>query len=309
MESKSLIVIGSSNLDLVLKLDRLPKPGETIIGNEFLKSAGGKGCNQAVAAKRAGADIKFISGVGKDHFGKETLDNLIKDNIDTGLINIFDDEQTGIALIFVDQSGENSIGIASGANSKILPEILDNSTIDQIKTSEFILTQLEIPLKTIEFLTELAANSNSKLILNPAPAQKLSHDIYRNLFLITPNEHEAKILTGIEVNDEKSASKAAEYFLSLGVKNVIITMGEKGCFLKFEEFTGILPSFKVKAVDTTAAGDVFNGALAAALIEKKSFLESAIFASAAAAISVTIAGAQTSIPFRATIDDFLKKII
>lgn len=294
---KRILVVGSSNTDMVVKSDVLPRPGETILGGQFFTFAGGKGANQAVAAAKLDGQVSFLAKVGNDGLGQAAISGFEKVGIDTSPILIDSSTHSGVALILVDSRGENSISVASGANAKLSPIDIENAK-DQIAKSAFILTQLETPLTSIEVLVNMARKYEVRLILNPAPAVQLSQEILENLFLITPNETEAEILTGIKVNDEKTASLAANYLKNKGVKNVIITLGARGAYFLTDQEEGLLPGEKVKAVDTTAAGDTFNGALTVALAEGSSMRDSILFANRAAALSVTKMGAQDSQPFR-----------
>jgi len=300
-----IFVIGSSNTDMIIQLDRLPVPGETIIGGKFSTAPGGKGANQAVAAARAGGSITFLSRVGTDMFGEEAIKGFAKDGLDINYISRDMNEPSGVALIFIGENGENSIGVASGANAKILPENLENLS-NMFSEGDILLMQLEIPVETIEYAATVASEKNVKIILNPAPAQHLSDELLKKISIITPNETEAEILTGVKVNNDDDAQKAADILKKKGVDTVIITLGSRGAFVFDNEFNGLVPSFKVKAVDTTAAGDVFNGAFTVALSEGKSVKDSVLFGNAAAALSVTKLGAQPSAPHREDIENMLK---
>ena len=294
---EKIVVIGSSNTDMVLKTSRFPKPGETILGGDFFVFQGGKGANQAVAAARLGGAVSFICKVGNDSFGNNAIDGYIKDGIDTSAILRSDTAPTGVAIITINAAGENAIVVASGANA--LLSVADVQAAGTILTgAAWMITQLETPLPVIEFLAAFAKNNQQKLILNPAPAAPLPDAVYDGLFLITPNETETALLTGVEVEDEATARQAAAIFKAKGVQNVVITLGSKGAYVAAENFTGIVPATKVTAVDTTAAGDVFNGALVVALAEKKGWKEAVQFACKAAAFSVTKMGAQDSAPAR-----------
>lgn len=301
-----LVVIGSSNMDLVISLPRIPAIGETVLGGKSSMVFGGKGANQAVASKRSGGDIAYLAKVGNDLFGENMKKHFKKEGFQTDLILTDTIEPTGIAQIFVSEKGENSIAVAPGANMKLMPEDIEPFT-DLIKNSKVVLLQLETPLKTIEYIADIAYQNNVKLILNPAPAQKLSHDLLKKVWLISPNETEASLLTGIEVVDAKSAAKAAERLLNMGINNVIVTLGENGSLLCNEKGSEHFKAFKVKAVDTTAAGDVFNGTLAVGISNEEALADAINFAAAAAAISVTREGAQPSIPNRTEIENFLNQ--
>jgi ribokinase len=292
-----ILVIGSSNTDMVIKTKKLPAPGETILGGTFLLNPGGKGANQAVAAARLGGKVTFIAKRGNDLFGNQAIGIFMREGIDTQYIVKDPELPSGVALIIVDPAGENSIVVASGSNGNLQPEDIPDKIF---KTGKFgiLLLQLEIPLHTVEYSAKMAAENGIKVILNPAPAQPLSDNLLGNIWLLTPNEVEAEALTGIPINDDSSADMAALKLLERGVKNVIITMGETGFYIKSENYTGMVPGIKVMVVDTTAAGDVLNGALAVALAEGLELKNASEFANRAAAISVTRLGAQASAPYR-----------
>jgi len=302
---QKILVIGSSNTDMVVNVPRIPKPGETIIGGKFLLAAGGKGANQAVTAARTGGNVTFVSKVGKDSFGQQSVNGYRNDDINTEYILFDEQEPTGVALIYVSADGENSIAVASGANMNISPDDIKNIS-SLISESNYLLMQLEIPLSTVKAAAIAAHNSNKKVILNPAPAQFLDDELLGCISIITPNESEAEILTGIKINTDKDIADAADFLLAKGIETVIITLGARGIYLATNNLKEFIPSFKVKSVDTTAAGDVFNGAFVTALSENKSLIDAAIFGNAASALSVTKAGAQPSIPTREEIDEFLK---
>jgi ribokinase len=292
-----ILVIGSSNTDMVIKTEKLPVPGETILGGIFLMNPGGKGANQAVAASRLGGKVTFITKRGNDLFGNQAVGLLMREGIHTQYIVKDMELPSGVALITVDSTGENSIVVAPGANGNLLQEDIPESVFETTKY-EILLLQLEIPINTVEYSAVAASEKGIKVILNPAPAHKLSDNLLIHTWLITPNETEAEIITGVKITDIPSAEKAAEIIMKRGVKNVIITLGEVGAYIKSENFTGLIPGIKVIPVDTTAAGDVFNGALAVALSEGKALNEAVVFANKAASISVTRMGAQASAPYR-----------
>jgi ribokinase len=292
-----IVVVGSSNTDMVIKTKQIPAPGETVLGGVFFMNAGGKGANQAVAAVRLGGTVSFVCKIGNDIFGKEAISSFKKENINTDFIFIDENEPSGIALITVDENAENSIVVASGANA--LLSVGDIEEIeDFIVQAEIILMQLEIPLTTVIHIAEVAAANGIPVILNPAPACELPDELLKNISIITPNENEAEKLTGITVTDIQSAEKAAKAIYNRGVETVIVTLGAEGALLLNRDAVTHIPGYKVNPVDTTAAGDVFNGALAVALSEKKSLEEAIDFACKAAAISVTRLGAQASAPYR-----------
>jgi ribokinase len=291
-----ILVIGSSNTDMVIKTEKMPAPGETILGGTFLMNPGGKGANQAVAAARLGGKVTFITKRGNDLFGNQAIGLFMREGINTDYIVKDMELPSGVALITVDATGENSIVVAPGSNGNLLPEDI---SLKLFKTGkcDILLLQLEIPVKTVEYAVYKAAEHRIRVILNPAPATPLPDEIYKHIWLITPNETEAEILTGIRVHDVPSADDAAGSFKKKGVQNVIITLGSAGAYVKSDTFTGMVPAIKVDAVDTTAAGDVFNGALAVAIAEGHDIEESVQFANKAAAISVTRLGAQASAPY------------
>ena len=291
----NILVIGSSNTDMVVKTSRLPKPGETIIGGEFFMNPGGKGANQAVAAAKLGANVTLIAKVGGDMFGSESIQNFKKVGMNTNHIFINNEVPSGVALINVDENAENTIVVASGANNTLSVKDIQ-SVISVVDMADIILMQLEIPLEVIEFVIHHCKAKNKKVVLNPAPAARLPEGIYSGLFAITPNETEAEILTGIKVADITSAKQAAKILLDKGVKIVVITMGSQGAFVYTSKMTKLIPGYKVDAVDTTAAGDTFNGAFCFAIESGMEMEEAIDFANKAAAISVTRMGAQVSSP-------------
>jgi ribokinase len=296
MSSKNILVIGSANTDMVVKSKKLPLPGETVLGGTFFMNAGGKGANQAVAAARLGGNVTLVAKVGNDIFGKQSIAGFKKENIDTDYVFMDDKEPSGTALIMVNQEGENCIVVAPGANANLLQA--DIEKVSMIATAGIILMQLEIPMETIVAAAKTAKSNSQKVILNPAPAQPLQDELLKDLFLITPNETEATLLTSVSVTDEATASEAAAVFISKGVQNVIITMGRKGAFFQNSNLKFTIPAPNVKPIDTTAAGDTFNGAIAVAIIEGMDWTSAVKFAVMAASISVTRMGAQTSVPFR-----------
>jgi len=295
--SGNILVIGSSNTDMVIKTEKMPAPGETILGGKFLMNPGGKGANQAVAASRLGGNVTFIAKRGNDLFGNQAVGIFMRENLDTQYIVKDNSLPSGVALITVDSSGENSIVVAPGANNNLKPEDIPDKIFNS-NNFRILLLQLEIPLATVEYCAREAGRAGIRVILNPAPAQPLPDSLLRNLWLATPNEIEAETITGISIDDEATAGKAADILCEKGVSNVIITLGERGSYLCTDDFRGLIQGVKVTAVDTTAAGDIFNGALAVALAENASLKDATIFATKAAAISVTRMGAQASAPYR-----------
>jgi ribokinase len=300
----SVLVIGSSNTDLIIKVARIPKPGETILGGEFARAAGGKGANQAVAAARAGGEVTFIARVGRDANGDQAVAGFAAEGIDVKRVIRDAKCPSGVAFILVDLDGENSIAVSSGANDRLNPADVRRAKW-AFRRARIVLLQLETPLPTVMAAIELAAASGVQVVLNPAPARPLPAQLLKHVYLLTPNQSEAELLTGVTVDDEVAAAKAADRLLARGVKNVIITMGLRGAFVAGKDLRQMIPGFKVKAVDATGAGDIFNGTLAVALAQGRSLMEAARFACASAAISVTRFGAQPSAPLRKEIQAML----
>lgn len=305
-----LVVVGSSNTDMILQVQNLPRPGETVLGGQFSTAPGGKGANQAVAAARSGAEVSLVARVGRDSFGEQALAGFAGDGIDTRHCSVDDTAPSGVAQILVSAAGENCIGVAPGANATLSPRHLD-AAAGAFRKCAVVLLQLETPLATVERAATLGREADAVVILNPAPACDLPASLYPLLDLITPNETEAEILTGIAVSDEHSAAAAARVLHGRGVTTVLITRGAGGVYLSrgagHNAATGeSFPAFEVDAVDTTAAGDVFNGCLAAALTRGEPLERCVRFAQAAAALSVRVLGAQTSAPHSAAINAFLQ---
>ena len=292
-----IVVLGSTNTDMVISGAKIPVPGETVSGGAFMMNPGGKGANQAVAVARLSAKkgaCTFIAKVGNDLFGRDTAARLAKDGIDARLI-VDKKNASGTALILVDEKGQNSISVALGANGTLSPKDVKKFAKD-IKSADALLMQLETPIETVLWAAQTAHAKGVPVILNPAPAAKLPEELYACLDWITPNETEAELLTGVKVTDAKSAQKAIDVLKKRGVKHALITMGSKGVYCGNCE--KLYPCKKVKAVDTVAAGDTFNGAFVVALAEGKTCKDAIAFAQKAAAISVTRPGAQASVPFR-----------
>lgn len=302
-ESRKIVVVGSSNTDMTVQTERVPRPGETVLGGLFYTAQGGKGANQAVAAARLGGEVCFVAKVGGDSFGEESIKAYRKEGIDTSLVGRSERAASGVALIMVDGKGENSIAVASGANAELSVEDIVAAE-ECIKGAQIVLMQLETPIETIAYAARLAAEAGVKAVLNPAPAATLPKSLYKHLYMITPNETEAELLTGIAVTDIESAAAAADVLAERGVKVVIITLGSKGAFVREASNRYLVPGQKVKAVDTTAAGDTFNGALCVALAEGAELVDAVDFANKAAAIGVTRRGAQPSIPTRVEIKQY-----
>ena len=302
MKGQKIIVVGSSNTDMVVKSNHLPLPGETVLGEQFIMNPGGKGANQAVVAARLGGEVAFVARVGDDLFGKQAIEGFASHQIDTQFITKDPHSASGVALILVDQKGENSISVALGANKNLEKQDLE-PVLPSLKPGTFVLTQLETPINTIEYLGELAEQRNLRLVLNPAPAQQLSDKLLSSLYMLTPNELEAELLSGVKVTDQSSAQKAAIALRDKGISIVIITMGKKGAYVLSDDLDELVPAIPAKVVDTTAAGDTFNGALVVALNEGQNLKAAIQFANRAAAYSVGILGAQSSAPLRKDIEN------
>lgn len=305
-KSAKLAVLGSINADHILNLAHFPRPGETVIGKQYQVAFGGKGANQAVAAGRAGADIAFIACVGADDIGERIRQQLQQDQIDTAPVETVAQEATGVAMIFVNGEGENNIGIYSGANAALTPACVERHQ-QVIRSADALLMQLESPLDSVLAAARIARASHTQVILNPAPATQLSDELLALIDIITPNETEAEILTGIAVNDDDDAARAAQALHAKGIDTVLITLGRRGVWLSEKGQGQRIPGFSVQAVDTIAAGDTFNGAFITARLEGVAMQDAVRFAHAAAAIAVTRPGAQPSVPWRTEIDAFLQQ--
>ena len=299
-----IVVVGSSNTDMILQMEHIPRPGETILGGRFTMAAGGKGANQATAAARAGGQVALVARVGRDMFGRQALEGFRRDGIDVQHVGEDAEAPSGVALIFVADSGENSIGVASGANLCLSPADVERAA-ETIGAADVLVMQLETPLETVRAAAAIAAAQRVPVVLNPAPAQPLDDELLSHVTVLTPNESEAELLTGVRVADASSAAAAAAQLRSKGVASVIFTLGARGAWVSSAEFQGLVPARTVKPVDTTAAGDVFNGALAVAMSEGQPLAQCVHFANAAAAVSVTRLGAQPSAPQRAEIESML----
>ena len=303
---KKVTVFGSFVVDLMGRTPHLPVPGETVKGSMFKMGPGGKGFNQGVAAHKAGADVTMVTKLGRDTFGNVALDAMKDLKMNSDRVFMTDDTETGAALIMVDEkTSQNEIVVVLGACNTITDEEVDSIT-DVLKDSEYLLTQLETNVSSVERVIDIAYKNGVKVILNTAPVQPISDEILSKVDLITPNEVEAEILTGIHVDSKEAADKAAQWFFDKGVKNVLITLGGRGVYISSNGRSEIIPAYVVEAVDTTGAGDAFNGGLLAGLAEGKDLWESAVFANALAALSVQKLGTTPAMPLREEIDEFLR---
>ena len=314
MTQSKILVVGSTNTDMVIKTKRLPRAGESVVGDTFFMNPGGKGANQAVSIARLGGSVTFICKTGSDIFGHQSQQLFEKEGIDTSYIFSDNHNPSGVALITVDEQAENCIVVALGANANLRPQDLSLAT-EAIHQADIILMQLEIPMETVEYVADIAFRADKKVIINPAPApaHPLSLSLLQRLYIITPNETEAEMISGVKITDNDSAIAAARAIAAMGVKNVVLTLGAKGALIyaeaneeNEESMIEFIPAFKVNAVDTTAAGDVFNGGLTLAISEGRSLKEAVRFACKVAAISVTRQGAQSSAPYRNEVDVFFE---
>jgi len=301
-----IVVVGSSNTDMVVKAARIPAPGETVLGGASVMAAGGKGANQAVAAARLGAEVTLVARLGADPLGDEAIAGYQKDSILTDLIVRDPDRPTGVALILVDAHGENSITVALGANEALSPDDVERAA-DRIRAADAVVMQLEVPLAAVERAAAIARAAGVPVILDPAPAPDggLPEALLRNVTCLKPNESEAERLTGISVSDLASAERAARALQELGPRTVIITLGSQGAIVVDEAAVHHVPAYRVTAVDTTAAGDAFTGALATALGAGAALVEAVRRAAAAGALAATRMGAQPSLPTQAEWEAFI----
>ncbi|MDR0430182.1 MAG: ribokinase [Tannerellaceae bacterium] len=305
MKIKKIIVLGSCNTDMVIQTDRLPVPGETILGGDFMMTPGGKGANQAVAISRLGGSVTFITKTGNDVFGRQSIELYQDEGIETDHVFCDLGHPSGVALITVDKDAENCIVVASGANKTLSKEDIEKCRAE-IERADILLMQFEVPLDIVEYAAEIAYEAGVKVIINPAPAVSISDSLFKKTSIIIPNMTEAEIISGVKVTDWDSAKKAADRIMEKGVETVIITLGSLGALLKTGDTCHEIPvDRKVKAVDTTAAGDTFCGAFCVAISENTSLVDAVRFANRAAGISVTKMGAQISIPYRRQLEGLL----
>lgn len=300
-----VVVVGSANTDLTVKADRLPRPGETVSGGEFMVSYGGKGANQALAALKAGAQVTFLAKIGTDAYGNLLYEHLVHSGFPAEGLLRDPEAPAGVALIAIDNAGHNQIVVAPGSNGRFTVE--DLQTVESLfQDASLLLTELEIPMPTVEYALRLAKERGMTTILNPAPFAPLPEAIYSYIDILTPNETEAEDLTGIKVHTLDDAKKAASILRSRGCSMVIITLGAQGALLSQGETLEHFPAFPVKAIDSVAAGDAFNGALAAALTAHQPFHAALRFANAAGALCTTRRGAQESLPTKEEIEQLLQ---
>ena len=302
-----IVVVGSSNTDLVVRAPALPAAGQTVLGTSFFSAAGGKGANQAVAAARLGARVTLVARVGRDEFGEASLSNLQRAGIDTSFVVRDPDAPSGVALIVVSDEGENAIAVAPGANAMLVPEDVDRAA-KEIEAADILLLQLETPIPTVAHAVGRAMDAGVPVILNPAPAAPVDVRVLRDVSVLTPNTGEAIALAGGGGSGIEAARLAARKLRAAGVRRVIVTLGAEGALLEEEEMSVVRPACSIAVVDTTAAGDAFNGALAVALAEGASLEAAADFANRAAALSTTREGAQPSLPTRPEVDAFARDL-
>jgi len=307
MKRPRIVVVGSSNTDMVVKTERIPVPGETVTGGQFVLAAGGKGANQAVAAARLGAEVTFVARIGQDMFGDQAVEGYRKERIVTDFVVRDPERHTGVALIMVDQQGENLIAVASGANHALTPADVERAA-ERIRAADAVMLQLETPMETVRFTTQLAADAGVPVILDPAPAAPLDRSLIERVTYLTPNESEAERLTGLPVQDEASAREAAARLLQTGARHVIVTLGSQGALSAGPDGATLIAGYRVEARDSTAAGDAFNGGLAAALANGLSLEEAVRRANLVGALSVTRMGAQPSLPTEEQLRRFAEEV-
>ena len=300
----SIAVVGSLNMDLVVRSPRIPRPGETILGGELHTVPGGKGANQAVAAARLGAQVSMIGRVGQDTFATPLLENLVMDGIDHAFVLQDGEAATGVALIVVDDNGENSIVVSSGANMRLSPADVEAAE-SVIAAADLLILQLEVPLESVIRSAELAHAHGVKVVLNPAPARPLPAELLSMVDVLVPNESEAALLTGLPAGTQAEAARAVDALLDSGVGTVILTLGERGALPARKGEMQVVPAFDVEPVDTTAAGDAFVAGLAVALAEGRGLYEAVRWGNAAGGLAATKLGAQTSLPTRQALEQLL----
>jgi len=299
-----IVVIGSANTDMIVRITHIPRAGETVLGDNFIQSRGGKGANQAITAARLGAEVTFVARLGKDRFGQDAFEAYEKEGINTKYIVWDEASPTGVALIMIDLEGEDIICVAPGANGKLSTDDISKAE-EAIKSADCVLLQLEIPMKTVEFAIKLASKYHVRVILNPAPMAKISEDLLERVDVLTPNETEAAALTGNYVSHPRDLAHIIKR--KFNVENVIVTMGKDGAVISGLSIPIVVPSFPVESVDATGAGDGFNGGLAVALARGDNLEDAVIYASAVGALATTRFGAQSSLPTALEVVAFLNK--
>jgi len=304
----TVVVVGSYNTDLTIRAKRIPSHGETVIGGILSEGGGGKGANQAIAAARAGAEVRFVARVGNDAYGGEGLRRLMADHIDTRHVVRDPELSTGIAFIVVDERGENSIVVATGANGHLCPSDIEQAH-EAIQAASVLLVQLESPLPAVQAAIHAAGGNGALVILNPAPAQALTGELLRDVNILTPNKLEAEMITGMAIADDASLHRVAQHILEKGVDNVMITLGRRGVFVASANGMELIPAYKVRVVDSTGAGDVFSGSLAAFLAGGMNIEEAAKMAIASSSLSVTRMGAQLAAPLRSEVESFIQNYV
>jgi ribokinase len=298
-----IIVVGSLNMDLVVRAPKIPRPGETVLGRNFSQIPGGKGANQADSCAKLGATTKMLGAVGQDEMGHILKQSLKNDGVNVKRVLEKVDFPTGIAVIIVEDSGNNAITVAPGANSNFTPEdLLEMESV--FKNTDVMLVQLETPIETVLQALKLAKEYDVKTILNPAPAAPLTDEMLSLVDILTPNETELELLSGLPTSTLDEVEKAGQLLIQKGVSELIVTLGSQGSMHVRAGFSKTYPAYKVKAVDTTAAGDSYNGALAVSLSNEGSIEESILFATKVGAMTVTKPGAQTSLPLLHEVEDF-----
>jgi len=307
MRKPVIVVIGTLHMDFTVFVDRVPQLGETVLGRNFKMSPGGKGANQAVASSLLGAKTYIVSRVGDDYIGDLLLKNALSRGVNVDYVLKDSSSHSGVALIIVDSKGNNIIAVASGVDKNISRKDIDRAE-DILKEADIVLLQLEIPLKTVVYAIEKASRYGCKVILNPAPATSLPPKIYSEIDVLTPNIREAERLSNISIRGDKDLEKIGKYFLNLGVKNIIITLGSRGAYIYNKNIGKIIPTIDVRVVDTTGAGDAFNAGLAVALSEGKNIENAVFFANCVASLKVTKMGAQAGLPTREEVERFIKRI-
>ncbi|MCH8290115.1 ribokinase [Candidatus Poribacteria bacterium] len=305
-QQAKVVVVGSFNMDVVIKAERRPRKGETLIGQEFGMFSGGKGFNQATAAARLGADVVMIGRLGTDTFGDILMSASTEEKIDTNFVVRDAEVGTGVATIVIDAAGDNSIILVPHANMRLSVEDVERA-FAQIASADVLLLQLEVPIEASQKAAEIAKANGAKVILNPAPARELPDSFLAQVDILTPNEVETEFLSGLKVSDDEGAQRAAQVLLDKGISTVVLTLGDRGALLLTSDVRKLIPAYKVDVVDTTAAGDAFCGALATALAQGKTIEDAVAFANAAGALAVTVLGAQPSIPTAEKVEDFLAK--